>query len=180
MPRKAALFGLVALLVATGASYRAQEIQPDPTTTSADIRRIADNLEEIADSLRGLMADQNALLMMRRVELAEQRVAPLSRSVRNARTDAENRESEIMELNAVRESIESQIEQALREGQDPQQLNGEREEIQRLDSMIELREIQLEDDRRKAIEAEDELARARRKIEILDDKLEELIEALEP
>ncbi len=53
--------------------------EPD-VASAADVRRIADNLEAIADSLRELMADQNALLMMRRVELAEQRVAPLSRA----------------------------------------------------------------------------------------------------
>jgi len=179
MPRKALLFGLVTLLVAGGASYRAQDTPLDVVSTPADIQRIADNLEDIAISLRALMADQNALLMMRRVELAEQRVAPLSRTVRNAKQDAENRETEIMELSSMRQHLDNQVEKAMREGQDPQTID-EREEIPRLDAIIELRRTQLEDDRRKVIESEDELARARRRIEVLDEKLEELLEALEP
>jgi hypothetical protein len=93
---------------------------------------------------------------------------------RRARDDVRARNEELDQFRAVRESVRRQLDEAVLQGRDPMSIS-EREEIDRIDAMIEMREAQLEDAEQRVLLWEDELARGQERVEILDDMLDELL-----
>ena len=125
-----------------------------------------------------IQLDQRMLLMLRRFEVANRSLDPLRRDLSGAREDLRSAKGEVEHLAAIKVSFEREIELQIREGADPRDLP-QREEMDRIDAMIELEESRVAAAERRVIEAEDNLARARRRVEILEEALEELFEELE-
>ena len=148
---------------------------PQAAALAGRLDELSENLGEIARSLRALLDNQDKLLLLRRIELAERRLEPLGSEVRRAASAVRNHEEEIAHIEQVRESFEREIDEAVRSGADPQQLS-QRGELQNLESMIALQQQLLENARRSVIEAENDLARGRNEIAILDEQLQELLE----
>jgi hypothetical protein len=153
----------------------AQETGDDgPSGLSArGLAELNANLMRIAEALESLQVDQRVLLTVRRVELAERRIAPLESRLQRARDDVRAQQEEIAQLESVARQWEQEVEEAIREGADPRELS-QREELARLRSMTDLAQERLTGADRRVIEAEDEIAHSRRRIEILEELLEEL------
>lgn len=156
---------------------------PDPEGQSFAVSgdamdRVSANLEDIARALDDLRRDQKLLLTIRRVELAERRLAPLNDELRNAREEVRSTQEQVARMQGILETLSEQADRAVQSGADPLQVP-ERRQAEQLESMLKLQQEHLERAEQRAIEAENDLARGRRRIEILDEKLEELFQRLE-
>ena len=80
-------------------------------------------------------------------------------------------------MERMREDFQQQVDEAVRKGADPLNLP-ERRELEHIENVIELDREQLVIAQARAIDAEDDLARRKKRMEILDEKLEELLDAL--
>ena len=176
--KKRIVVGLTVVLLSHGPPAPARDAADDPIGALRDsIERANTSLEAIAHSLSALHIEQQAMLMIRRVELEERRMSPLNSAVRSAHQDVEQLEREIRQMERMREDFQQQVDEAVRKGADPLDLP-ERREVEQIENVIELDREQLVIAQARAIEAEDDLARRKKRMEILDEKLEELLEAL--
>jgi hypothetical protein len=169
---------LVLVTVLSTAAGYAQQTAVDPSAEVDAIDRIDTRLEEIARSLREMLSHQRLLLTMRQIELVERRLEPLEREHRRAQEDVRAADAQITQLAGIAENFREQIDRAVRQGADPREVT-ERSELERLEAMLELQQEQLEAAELRVIEADNDLSRGRTRIEILDDKLEALLEKLE-
>lgn len=178
--RSTYLIVLLALLVpAWTTPALAQPVSPVPPDRSGatDAAALQRSLDDIASTLREIASQQRVLLMIRRIELSRDRLQPLEGELRRAREEVRTRGEEIAQMRAIRASFQSEVDEQLQQGFDPS-ASAEREELERIDGMIELQETRLEDAEQRAMRAEDELGRGRDRIEILDAVLEEMLAAL--
>jgi flagellar biosynthesis chaperone FliJ len=177
MYRTAAI--LVLVVVFSGASSYAQHPASDPPATIEGIERLNAHLEDIARSLREIRSNQQLLLMLRQIELLERRLAPLEDEHRRAQDDVRATNEQIAQMAGMAERYREEVDRAVRSGADPLQVP-ERAEVEHIETMLELQRERLEAAEQRVIEADNDLARGRRRIEILDDKLEELMEEFDP
>jgi hypothetical protein len=166
---------LVLVITLSGAAVYAQQSALDPPAEVDGIERLNTHLEDIARSLREMLSNQQLLLTMRQIELMERRLEPLEDEHRRAREDVRATNEQIAQMVGIAKSFREQIDRAVRGGADPLQVP-ERSELEHIDTMLELQREQLAAAERRVIEADNDVARERRRIEILDDKLEELFE----
>lgn len=155
----------------------AQETRPGEAPARSTDRTEA-ALEEIADSLREIAASQRLLLVMQRVELAQSRLDPLLSELSNARDEVKALTEEFESMTTWATHLEQQIEDAIRSGADPTTI-AEKDELDQVETMTTLLEQRLSDAERRVMDAENDVARSRRKVEILDERLETLFESFE-
>jgi chromosome segregation ATPase len=178
MTRTLLLVLCLGLVAGGGHGAAAQEgaSPPDVTPVLERIDGLSRSLDEIARSLRALLRTQNAQVLIRRIELEEGRLSPLDGELQQARGEVRAKQQEIARMEGIREALEKQIDDAVRAGADPQQMP-ERAELPRIDAMIELQREELGTAERRVMELEDDLATGRDRIAILDEQLQELLEA---
>ncbi len=174
MDRATACLTLLLALAATALPAAAQGAGAEGSAGIAPpaLERIERSLREIAEALREIQVDQRTLLALRRIEIAEARLAPLSAELHRARDDVRASQDEIAQLNAVAESFRDQVAAALRSGADPRD-SAAHVELEQIEKMVDLEKERLETARRRVIEAEDDLARDRERIKLLEEQLEE-------
>jgi chromosome segregation ATPase len=168
------LGSLLVVLGATGAMGQARtaadNAHPAADETAGALLRISESLRDIGESLRAIRVDQRALLLARRVEIAERRLVPLQDEFRESRSEVLSLKEEVEHLTSLLESTEDAIETKLREGADPSRIP-EREEQRQIELAMETMKSRLERAESRVIERENDLQRARREVEILDERL---------
>jgi hypothetical protein len=174
--RSRLLFGvLVLLLIGSGAPTRAQPL-PD-----AGVERLVEevaglnrSLERLVVLLEGSLANQQVDLLLKRIDLKERRLAPLSAELREAEKSAVRAASEIRRIEEMRDQQERQISRDVREGNDRPDTDARRM-MQKIEATFEYQSSRAEDEQARARRLEDELAEGREEIIILEELLQELL-----
>jgi len=171
---------LTVLLAATGHSADAPEADPGTqiATLTGEIRSLNRSLEDIAGSLRALLHDQKVELSIRRIELEERRQEPLGGELRSARAEVRAQQEELTRMEGIRENVRRQIDDAVRAGADPQTVP-QRSELEQFETVVALERERLATAEARVIDLENDAARGRGRIAILDEQLQELLDAPE-
>jgi chromosome segregation ATPase len=163
---------LVSALPAIG-----QDGATDQTTArlSDEMRGIRQSLDRIVDLLETLQRRQDVDLLLKRIELRERRLDPLESRLRSAESEIQGTEDHLHELDKMEEQHEEILNEEIREGSDAPRSETRRilDDIQRT---REAQEERLEAVRMRLQQYENDLARGRETIEILDEMLDELLE----
>jgi hypothetical protein len=141
----------------------------------AGIRRALDRLvelQQVAERYR------DAELLMKRIELCERRLEPLERQVHDARAEVKENETRLERLARTREQNERKLEQEVREGTDAPD-SETRRVLDEIDRMEQRTAEQQEDAQARLEQLELELSARRAAIDVLDDRLLDMLEALE-
>ena len=174
MSRSVALFVLLALAWSFAGPGEAGDDAPVVLPPDR-IDTLNSNLGRIAEALEALRLDQRVLLTLHRVDLAERRIAPLEDRLERARADVRADRDEIARLEPFIRQFENAVQEAVRAGVDPSTIP-ERNELDRIQAMTDLAQARLADAERRVTEDEDEIARNRKRIQILDEIVETLLE----
>ena len=120
MYQTTAVFAFVLFVFSGVVQLDAQETASDQwVAIPSDVMdRINANLEDIAISLRELRADQNVLLTIRRIELAENRLAPINDELRRARQEVRSLNEQVAQMTGILDNLRQQHEESLRAGAD--------------------------------------------------------------
>jgi len=172
---------LLSVLLATGGPSAVAQQAPSGTeiaTLTAEIGKLNGSLDDIARSLRVLLHDQKIQVVIRRIELAERRQAPFSSELRSARADVRAQKEELVRMEGIMENIRRRVDDAIRQGNDPQNVP-ERAELEQFESMLEIERERLSTAEVRVIDLENDAARGRDRIGILDEQLQELLDASE-
>jgi chromosome segregation ATPase len=169
---------LLALLLSQAATLSApaspEEMPPslDATSVARQLAGINRSLETISAALASLLEQHETIVLLRRIDIEERRLSPLGEQLRRVRDEAESRKEEISRLEAMIEEAEERLSEAIRSGSeaDREALQQEKKQIE---SILQLQEEQLAGLDLRIREAEDDLARGRRAIRILDEQLQE-------
>ena len=159
-------------LIAVPAS-RAQDAAT--ARVAEEIAGVHASLDRLVELLETLLENQQVDLLLKRIDLLERRLEPTARRVRGAENGLESFESETNNLKAMLAQQKEQVEAEIRNGADPTQADSQRL-VEELEAMIEFHETRVAEKTTSLRELEDELARRREAIEILDDLLLEKLE----
>ena len=136
------------------------------------IRRALDRLVSLQESASRYQAVD---LVLKRIELKMRSLEPLERRLRGAENDVENAEEHLKQLARMLEQNEDVLQQEVQDGTDAR-----RSETRRMLDDIRRTQRGAEERLDLAYQAtqrfENELADGRRELEILDDRLDELVE----
>lgn len=158
-------------LVGYGSAAAAQ----DPATAREAVERLDRSLKEVVRLLEALLENQKGQLLVRRISLMEDRLAPLGEEIRRTDRAILDRGQEVQGLERMLADLEDEISDAtLRNLEPPENEMRMKEELERA---LENQRGQVETLERRKLELESELARGRREIEILDDQLSEFLES---
>ena len=153
----------------TGSTEQATEL-------SDEMRGIRRALDRMVGLLETLHQQQDVDLLLKRIELHERRLEPLERRLRSAESEIQGSEEHLKHLELMREQHEEILNAEIREGADTP-----RSETRRmLDDLARPREAaeeRQESARMRAQEYQNDLARGREEIEILDEVRIELLQA---
>ncbi len=174
-------FCLVFLIALPGAGSQpavAQQtgVESEIATLTTEIGKLNRSLSDVARSLRELLHDQKIQVVIRRIELEERRQAPLGSELRSARSDVRSQQDELVRMEGILENIRQEIDDAVRDGADPQTAP-QRIEIREFERMIEVERDRLPAAEARVIDLENDAARGRDRITILDEQLQELLDA---
>ncbi len=151
--------------------------QPDEIAAlRGEIVRLNRSLELIHDRLDDLVTLQRTQLLIQRIGIEEQRVAPFSRELRDAKSDKRGQEEEMTRLESYRDEVRDGLAELARSGSD-QETSGYRDELAHTERMLEMHTDQMRTTDGRIAQLESDLDRARRSIEILEEKLIEAFEA---
>jgi chromosome segregation ATPase len=179
MIKNAVPFALVLIVLAAGgAPATAQEATTRPGVTVAPepADRLSRSLDDIADSLRQLLRAEKTQIVLRRIELEERRLAPQSAELRGARSEVRGIKDEIRYMRIYVQDLESDVESELLAGAD-QDREAMRDQLETIQAEIRLNEEKLTAAERRVVDLEIDLAEGRDRIDILDERLLELLEA---
>ena len=169
-----------ALLVGGGAPTMAAEAAPGPDEISRlvvqQMVELNRSLDHIAHALQTVLGNQKVDLLIKRIELDERRLSPLGEELRRARDSVRAEQEEIAQMEGIQEQLQRQIDEAVRVGADPRSVE-ERQQQNHLETMIEVGRERLEAAERRVIDLENDVARGRDRIAILDEQLQELLDA---
>ena len=178
--RRVLLVGLCASVLAAGggAPTAAQEpLSPgDIARLSEELAAVNRSLGEIARTLEALLRNQKVDLLIKRIELEERRLSPLGQELRGTRSRVRSSTEEIARLENLLEQEENAIDQMVREGRDAPD-SPERQMLPRIEAELKLQREQLEATEHRVIDLENDVARGRDQIAILDEQLQELLES---
>ncbi len=154
-----------------------QAQQPDELAAlRGEVVRLNRSLELIHDRLDDLVTLQRTQLLIQRIGIEEQRVAPFSRELRDARSEKRHQEEEMTRLESYRDEVRDGLAELVRSGTD-QEGSGYRDELAHTERMLEMQTDQMRTTDSRIAQLESDLDRARRSIEILEEKLIEAFEA---
>jgi chromosome segregation ATPase len=153
--------------------------QDAPPPSSGEVARelagIQRSLGELVDLLATMRTNQEAELLLRRIELHERRLAPLERQLESNKDDQVNTRSSITDATEWRDRTEDEIRNLDREGVDDD-TDGLRQQVVIANAEIERLNRRLESLKERQIDLEDRLADGRDEVDILDDLLRELLD----
>jgi chromosome segregation ATPase len=176
---KKTLFALVpvALIVTIGIAPASGQDAP-PATPEEVVRELAGiraSLDELVTLLSTMRRNQDADLILRRIEMHERRLAPLERRLDANKRDQLNTEQSIGDIQNWVRQAEERILDVEREGREEVPLEM-RHEVDRGQTELERLAEKLETLRRQQIEIENSMFAGRDDVEILDDLLEDLLD----
>jgi chromosome segregation ATPase len=165
------------VLILTGLPAAAQPVPADPGVAQLQehVRGIRQALDRMTGLLETVQHQRDIELLFKRIELRERRLEPLERRLRSAESEIEANEDHLASLERMQEQQEETLNEEIREGVDAPRSETRRalDDIKRTQDSVAER---TEKARMRAQEYENELARGRREIEILDEKLLEALE----
>jgi len=140
-----------------------------------EVAGINQSLERLVALLETSIHNQQADLLLKRIDLRERRLAPAERSLRSARDGLVDGETELSHLHEMLERERADLQRQIREGSD---LPGSptRGLIAELESVLRTQEQRRESMIQRTRDLEDELAEGRERIEVLEEMLQELLE----
>jgi len=163
---------ILSALPAAGQSGSTDEIVAQLSDDVEGIRRALDRMVGLMETVR---SQRDVDLLIKRIELHERRLAPLQSRLRSAESEINGNEEHLKHLELMQEQHEEILNEEIREGTDTP-----RSETRRvLDDIARDRaaaEERLELVRMRAQQYENDLARGRKEIEILDETLIELLQ----
>ncbi len=167
----------VALIAAVWVSPATGQDAPGtaPEQVARELAGIRDSLDELVALLVTMRRNQDADLILRRIEMHERRLAPLDgRLDRNSR-EQQDAKSSIGNIKQWMSQTEEQIDKMEREGREevPLQLY---QELRMAEQQLTQEEARLEGLQQRQIELENTLADRRDDVEILEDLLRDLVE----
>ena len=140
-----------------------------------DVSGIHQSLERLVGLLETLREHQKVELLIKRIELKERRLAPMESRLRSAENTVKGIEDELTRLRTMREQIEEALnDNEIRGEATPE--DGSREMLVHIERELEVLGVQVEAERLRARELEDDLAEGREDVEDLDEMLIELLE----
>lgn len=152
-----------------------QQVPDEPEKAVRELAGIQRSLDDLVGLLATMRKNQDANLVLRRIELHERRLAPLARRLESNKQEQVNTKTNISEARDWVIRVEDEIDAVEREGLEEvpadirQQIVIGEAEIERLTRRLDaLQERQ--------IELEDRLADGRDEVEILDELLQELLQ----
>jgi hypothetical protein len=158
------------------ASLQPARAQPAPGETLVEqVAGLNRSMQRLVTLLERSLDQQEADLLLKRIDLRERRLAPLERELRSTKSGLLNDEAEMARVREMLEQQQDTLQREIREGTDRPN-----SDTRRLIADLELA-VKTESDRHEALrrrvrELEDELAEGRERIEILEEFLQQLIE----
>lgn len=148
--------------------------ESDGEGVAGQLAELNRNLARVSGTLEALLANQRVEVLIRRIELAERRLEPLAGRVDDERSWVSGLEREIGELEAMKVSFEEARERAVREGRIPDE--SDEDAIRHISVELGQRSLELDKHRALELEASQDLERERRRVTILDERLEEILD----
>ena len=152
-----------------------QDARPaTPEEVVHEIAGIRASLDELVTLLSTMRRNQDADLILRRIEMHERRMAPVEQKLDSNKREQLETEEGIGNVQEWKQQSEERIREIEREGREEISLDLRREAALG-ESELERLTLRLETLRRQQIELENSLLDGRDDVEILDDLLEELL-----
>lgn len=170
---KTVRFLLAALVLVLGGNSWAQNEQ-----LTVEVAKVSRSLEKVSRALETLVQLQRTNLLMQRLEIEERRISPLASELRSSKSKLRNQEEELARITNYGDEIEQQLDEVAGSGVEEEfALKEQKRQLQR---EIELQTENIALTYRRIQELENDLSRARRTLEILDEQMTEALEQLAP
>ena len=174
-PRRivAALLAAGFLAVPPVAGRETEAAPPDRGSVADQLDRLNATLARIAELLERQAEGQRLELALKRVELANRRVESVEAELANTRSQRSSLQDNLSMVDAELESLASQAERS-----EPDDLPAVEEQVREAQRAMEILKGRMEDRDRSILELENELARRRRDLEVLQDRLDRELDGL--
>jgi hypothetical protein len=169
---------VVTVLIAAGVGVVTYSAPEDPAAARVgqELRGIREALEQLVVLQQVSERQRETELVLMQIDLAVRRIAPLEREVAGAKEELRAAEENLQALDRMEEQHEAYLQQQIREGTDTPR-SETRMMLESIERTRTGREETMEDTGLRIQLLENELAAKRRRIEILDDRLLDLLES---
>ena len=164
-----------AAAVTPAAAQGDEESAPLPVDVGAELRALRRSVDQLARSFEALTRLQRAEVWLQRIVIAERRIEPLERELRDARSARDDRGRESGKLSTMLRELEKNIDAAQLAGNESE-LRQHRNQKDLIEQMLELREDERRDFEARVLDLDAQLARAREAISALEEQLDGLLE----
>jgi chromosome segregation ATPase len=165
-------------LAASAAPVAAQQQAAAGDPTARLVQEVAGlnrSLDHMVAMLEQVIRNQSVDLLLKRIEIKERRLAPMSSDLRSMEAEYGNRKTEIKRLREFIKQQEEVLDDELRQGIDPDDSEA-RLYLDDLNREIKVEGTRLEELSMRIRRLQDDIAEEREEIEILDEQLSELID----
>jgi predicted nucleic acid-binding Zn-ribbon protein len=140
-----------------------------------EVAGLGDSLDRLVVLLERVTEQQRIDLLLRRIELEERRLIPVSSDLRSLEGDYENQKTLVKRYQEMLAQMEDELSEEIRRGVDRPD-SEPRQMIPGIERELQIEIGRIEDLERRIRRLEDELAEGRREIAILDEQLRELLD----